>query len=331
MASIKFSDYTDSPTIFFPSQPIQAFVPKPYSSLNQQNRLRKPIVPRRSRNFSQWAPATSSGIVMTNPSRKRSRDECSDEPLEPRPTQLSHNDVGSNLSHNAGSSMVDLTKSSPILAESEIGMSLDEKPNSVLLAKSEAISQIDNQVQETSAPKTKFQRCDTSSISEKQEALFSGSKDTLKSTPDDPVVDQFTHFLGIGWSRVSDDVGTQAAARGWARYIENHYPLSMVTLALKSKGLEAYLVESKEGYFLFSEDLNEARLVGSCWTTCMANLQQSPIAYQGTETLKASRTAPFQLNASTLSDINSSCLSPMNDTQTSTLHATQTEDIMIIV
>lgn len=330
MTSIKFSDYTDSPTIFFPSQPIQAFVPKPYSSLNQQNRLRKPIVPRRSRNFSQWTPATSSGIVMANPSRKRSRDECSDDFVEPRATQLSHNTVDSSLNHNAGNSMVNLAKNSPILTESEVGMSLDEKPNSVLLAKAEVIPQIDDQPQETSAPKAKFQRCDTSSNSDDRDALLLVSKDTLKSTPDDPVVDQFTHFLGIGWSRVSDDFGTQAAARGWARYIENHYPLSMVTLALKSKGLEAYLVESKEGYFLFSEDLSEARLVGSCWATCMANLQQSPIVYQGMETLKASRTTSFQLNTSPVNDIHSSRLSTMNNTQTSTLHATQTEDIMII-
>ncbi|SPQ20595.1 b78babff-9f92-4df4-9b0e-64afb6b0ebed [Thermothielavioides terrestris] len=76
-----------------------------------------------------------------------------------------------------------------------------------------------------------------------------------------PIVDDFTLHLGIGWSRISDDEPIQAAARGWARFIENHYPVTNARILLKSRGLESYLVETTEGYFLFAENLRQGRLV----------------------------------------------------------------------
>lgn len=117
----------------------------------------------------------------------------------------------------------------------------------------------------------------------------------------EPAVDQFTHLLGVGWARISDDKDVQAAARGWSRYIENHYPLSMVSVVLRSKGLEANLVETKDGYFLFKDDLSEGQLVGSDWETCLANLQRKPIAFQGSEILKAAKTTTPHSGSSSIS------------------------------
>ena len=53
-------------------------------------------------------------------------------------------------------------------------------------------------------------------------------------SPSQPIVDDFTMHLGIGWSRISDDEHIQAAARGWAKYIENHYPVSNAKIRLES-------------------------------------------------------------------------------------------------
>jgi hypothetical protein len=69
--------------------------------------------------------------------------------------------------------------------------------------------------------------------------------------------------LGIGWSTISDDASMQSAARGWARYLENHYRhIHGAEILLKSEGLDAYLVGYQEGYYLFREDLLEGQLVG---------------------------------------------------------------------
>ncbi len=102
-----------------------------------------------------------------------------------------------------------------------------------------------------------------------------------------PVIDNFTLHLGIGWRKISDDEHIQAAARGWAKYVENHCPLSDVQICLESKGLQSYLVKAAEGFFLCSEDLRRARLVSHDAQTALRNLQQSPPAFEGAETLSS--------------------------------------------
>lgn len=59
---------------------------------------------------------------------------------------------------------------------------------------------------------------------------------------------------------------------------------------MKSKGLNAYLVSSLEGFYLFGEDLLEGRLVGRNWNTCLSNLRSHPVAFEGDEVLRAERT-----------------------------------------
>ena len=102
-----------------------------------------------------------------------------------------------------------------------------------------------------------------------------------------PIVDDFTFHLGIGWSRISDDEHIQAAARGWARFIENHYPVTNAKIRLESRGLESYLVESCEGYFLFAENLRQCRLVSKTAERAIENLKCSPPVFDGPETMNA--------------------------------------------
>lgn len=97
----------------------------------------------------------------------------------------------------------------------------------------------------------------------------------------EPTIDDFTRHLGIGWSRISEEPDIQAAARGWARYIENHFSLSNAQIRLQSRGLASYLVEASEGYFLFGEDLREGRLVSTDLQRAVRNLAFNPPVFEG--------------------------------------------------
>lgn len=102
-----------------------------------------------------------------------------------------------------------------------------------------------------------------------------------------PIVDNFTLHLGIGWSRISEDEHIQAAARGWARYIENHYPVTNVRIQLESKGLQSYLVEANEGFFLFADNLRQGQFVSKDANQTLANLKVSPPVFEGVDVMSA--------------------------------------------
>lgn len=97
------------------------------------------------------------------------------------------------------------------------------------------------------------------------------------------VIDNFTVHLGIGWRKLSNEEHIQAAARGWARFIENNFNLSKVRICLESKGLQSYLVEAIDGYYLFAENLRHGRLVSRTAEGALQNLQPSPPKFEGPE------------------------------------------------
>lgn len=97
------------------------------------------------------------------------------------------------------------------------------------------------------------------------------------------VIDNYTFHLGIGWRRISDDEHIQAAARGWARFIENNFGLAEVHICLESKGLQSYLIEASNGYFLFAENLRRGRFVSATAEGALHNLQLSPPNFEGPE------------------------------------------------
>lgn len=123
---------------------------------------------------------------------------------------------------------------------------------------------------------------------------------TPNSRTQEQSVDQITHLLGIGWTRISSnpDPDAQKATRGWEKYIENHYPLTNVAILATSKALDgAYLTLARDyenmalrRFLLFSEDLTEGRLVASSWGTCLMRLQAQPMEFEYEEVLRAART-----------------------------------------
>ena len=159
--------------------------------------------------------------------------------------------------------------------EKKLGTDVEEKP--MQMTDSEGDS-----------PKRKMQRRDTSSNAEL--TMPAGSNGSPKATVAGPVVDQYTHLLGVGWTYVGRDSERAAMARAFGRYIDNHYRLEEVEVLLSSKSLDSYLVKSSEGYYLFKEDLLSGQLVARTWEDTLANLQCSPVRFSWAQPLFAART-----------------------------------------
>ena len=247
-------------------------------------------MPDSSRNFTPPAPPASSISTTTNPSRKRSREEMSDDGMEASTDSAKTPVVEPEPIYGEGMVLINPSTGVSTSAESQTGTWYEDKLEADLLAATKAKELEAAQASERVVmPMRKCQRRDISFKLDSSNGQL-GSIDHPKAGPEEPAIDLFTHLFGVGWARVGTDPDMQAAARGYAKFIENHYPLSTVAVVLKSKGLDAYLVQTAGGFYLFKEDLNEGQLVGSNWEKCLANLQRSPIAFEGTETLKAVRT-----------------------------------------
>ncbi|KAK2008795.1 hypothetical protein LZ32DRAFT_439366 [Colletotrichum eremochloae] len=236
-------------------------------------------------------PAMAAGNLRVA-GRKRSRDEAAPNlaPDEPDP----HSDPKEPEEEwEYGPGMVLIKKGGYVAdASSQSGTWVEEKAAQDNARKvNEALTRLHEQQQRPSLRSNKSQRLTQNDIHNLQEvarpAIVSASETLSLENSAQPVVDQFTLHLGIGWRRISEDQHIQAAARGWARYIENHYPVSSVVIRLESKGLQSYLVEAAEGFFLFAEDLRQGRFVSKDAEGALRNLKCSPPVFVGQETLFA--------------------------------------------
>ncbi|OXV11067.1 hypothetical protein Egran_01174 [Elaphomyces granulatus] len=143
-------------------------------------------------------------------------------------------------------------------------------------------------------------------------SLNANSSISAPFAPGEPLVDDFTQLLGISWQRVSHNDDLAPAVRGWEKYINNHFSrcLQSAHILLKNRSMNAYLVTARpimgsvtalpeDGassslcisskatcFYLFKEDLSEARLVGSTWDNCLQNLRSSPIAFEVVNIIK---------------------------------------------
>ncbi|KAI9737381.1 MAG: hypothetical protein M1834_009535 [Cirrosporium novae-zelandiae] len=261
------------------------------SSFNHFNHTNHHTSPQH--HFSSYRSSTLSTPTKANP-RKRSRDESDIDheprhthtfpPLPPKPAVVEKPIYGE------GMTLLNPSTGLAISAESQTGTWYEEKSEAAARA-----TALDNR---PAFPSRKSQRLDasapgpddiTSAVSLSQPEI------APKSSPNDPTVDESTILLGVGWTRLSSDADMQAAARGWAKYIEHHYAIRAPTIMLKSRGLNAYLVSSEEGFYLFKEDLLEGQLVSTTWSGCLRNLRSVPLVFDGLQTLKAQQTPPPEI------------------------------------
>ncbi|EAW09840.1 uncharacterized protein ACLA_040560 [Aspergillus clavatus NRRL 1] len=130
--------------------------------------------------------------------------------------------------------------------------------------------------------------------------LLSNGTRTSPFTPNDVLVDDATHLLGVSWQRIStNDVDIAAAVRGWKRYIDKQFAAYLFDsqILMKNRALNAYLVTARPltpagpsnapAFYLFSEDLTQGQLVASSWEQCVHNLRSTPVVFEQNQVLNA--------------------------------------------
>lgn len=198
--------------------------------------------------------------------------------------------------YGEGMTLIKKTSSYVSNAGSQSGTWLEEKKAAEDIRRNEEARAI-NQQERPSLRSSKSQRLDMNAIS------VSGTEAKRRASPirnanssvsglspetsSQPIVDNYTLHLGIGWSRISNSDHIQAAARGWAKYIENHFPITNVRIQLESKGLQSYLVEASEGYFLFAENLRQGQFVSRDLNQTFSNLKANPPVFEGSAPMSA--------------------------------------------
>lgn len=218
---------------------------------------------------------------MMNPSRKRSRDHIEDEEV----TIPLADSIGSHglvivekmeePMYGPGMTLLDPSRGNMISAESQSGTWVEERVEEGVVAEEKRV--------EAQRPVLR------PSKSSRLNLMVSVTQvETPIATTPVPDIDPASVMLGVGWRVVtSTDEDMQKAIRGWAKYIENHYPLNRVQIISKSEGKEAFLVQSDEGYWLFKEDLDEGRLISTCWQRCITGLTSLPMVFEGENTITA--------------------------------------------
>ncbi|CAD6503442.1 BgTH12-03106 [Blumeria graminis f. sp. triticale] len=223
-------------------------------------------------------------------SRKRSRDDCeglhhsaTTFPYQPVPRYEPHQQIGKK-SHQAEFERAYAPNRSVPLAGPLYGR--QRARTNTKLTSTLALEKMCST--ESNAPISKIRKIDTASLLEPNGPIFQTSG--IPENREGSIIDSFTRHLGIGWSSLSDtDPETQAATRGWIKFIENHFPLSNVRIQLRSKGLASYLIESNEGYFLFGEDLKQGRLVSVNLEKTWINLQGACPIFEGQTIMEAAQ------------------------------------------
>jgi hypothetical protein len=250
--------------------------------------------------------------TVPKPSRKRSRDEAAFEEAVAPSAPLRHQaPPAPKVKPIYGEGMVLLNPQTglAISAESQTGTWYEQEAEAQQAAAAPVSSRSNALLSDATDLSRKSQRLDKSAPGLDDIALSSirqrlddpNSNDQHRTLnagpapPAEPLVDDATRLLGIGWQRVNTDDDMAPAVRGWTKYIDNQYSahLHHSQMLMKSRGLNAYLVAatptsgSSPAFYLFTEDLAQGQLVASSWEACLQNLRSSPIIFEGPAPLGA--------------------------------------------
>lgn len=109
---------------------------------------------------------------------------------------------------------------------------------------------------------------------------------TMRIDDEGHTIHDLTMALGIGWKEIVFNPAKAQGAKGWARFISRHYPLSCPQVLHESEAHDAYLVFARdetdelEKFFLFSQDLRSCRLISTSLEGVVRNLTQHPIVFE---------------------------------------------------
>ncbi|KAJ5551013.1 hypothetical protein N7535_001048 [Penicillium sp. DV-2018c] len=253
----------------------------------------------------------SSTPAPPKPSRKRSREEAHWEEVAAPSTLPAPQAPTPKVEPIYGEGMILLNPQTGLAlsAESQTGTWYEQESEMKQAAAAPVSSRSNALRSDTADVSRKSQRLDQSApglddialSSIRQRLNGSGSNDqhrilnTGPTPPAEPLIDDATRLLGIGWQRIDADDDLAPAIRGWTKYIDNQYSahLRNSQMLIKSRALNAYLVAAtplsgvSPAFYLFSEDLTQGQLVASSWEQCLQNLRSSPIVFEGAAPLAA--------------------------------------------
>ncbi|KAJ5795532.1 uncharacterized protein N7518_004072 [Penicillium psychrosexuale] len=267
----------------------------------------------------------SSAPAVPKPSRKRSRDEATFEDAVAPSAPLAHQAVPATKVrpiYGEGMALLNPQTGLAISAESQTGTWYEQESEAQQAAAAPVPSRSNALLSDAAEVSRKSQRLDKSAPGLDDIALSSirqrlddpRSNDQHRTLnagpapPAEPLVDDATRLLGIGWQRVNTDGDMAPAVRGWTKYIDNQYSAHLrdSQMLMKSRALNAYLVAatptsgSLPAFYLFTEDLTQGQLVASSWEGCLQNLRSSPIIFEGSTPLGATdrpRAQPVSFNS----------------------------------
>lgn len=90
-----------------------------------------------------------------------------------------------------------------------------------------------------------------------------GGGSTQDST--DLMHDPIALQLGVGWKSIGDDSDRQAAARGWAKFIEENYQIGVIEILAQCTGDAWVLAKASRGYYIFEEHLRCGVFLARSW------------------------------------------------------------------
>lgn len=227
-----------------------------------------------------FAPTPNASIPTTPGSaagRKRSRgDEDEIEPDGSLPTPASESGNAPRGEPVMGPGMTLIypgDPSYPMSAETQTGTWADDK-----MARPFAVQEL----RRPSMASRKSQRMDASVAGADNLAQLVLPANMREATTE-PLVDEVTRKLGISWTRMDATEAGQINQAAYAKFIANHYSsLKDVKVWFENAALPGYLVQAANVYsgeaefYLFSNDLTEARLVTRDTDQLVPRLQMLP-------------------------------------------------------
>lgn len=279
-------------TVFDQQSPVVVLPPSQHFTMDHSR-------PSFTSPFGNGTNSFSSGLANLTPTsslppsaagRKRSRDEAAanleEDYFPPQPPKEPENEE--EWEYGEGMTLIKPNKGYTMDASSQTGTWQEEKEKA---EEDAALAALAAQQDRPILRATKSLRLDmTATPPIAEEATTNGvvsAPSPERSAYVEPAVDDFTRHLGIGWSAISADPDIQAAARGWTKFIENHFPVTNARIRLQSRGLASYLVEADEGFFLFQEDLKKGQLVSTILEKTLQNLSSPVPVFDGETVMEA--------------------------------------------
>ncbi|KAF2721692.1 hypothetical protein K431DRAFT_284619 [Polychaeton citri CBS 116435] len=280
MATNRF--YTSSPTIVLPpNPPEQYFGNHHYAGSSGPDTLMDTLT------SSAFPPAVGSSTVTipgcSLAGRKRSRGDINSPEDELEQT------IGE------GSKQV-LPPSPPKSSGPFIGSGMTsqypENPAYQFVAETKSATQAEEATALNESEQSQLQRPSvTSRKSQRRDFHAKGSDDlaqlvlpsSIREITAEPLIDEATRALGISWTRMDQTEALLINRAAYGKYIQHHYPsLDDVTVWFENSALPGYLVNARNKYtglqefYIFSNDLTEARLVTSEPSQLLPRLQMLP-------------------------------------------------------